>query len=711
MSLNPKLLQPRSVAVVGASEDTSKTRGKILRCLRDAGFAGSIYPVNPGGYEQIQGLKAYGALKDLPDVPDLLLVGIPGAGVPALIEEAAVAGCGGAVIFSSDVVPADMARATEMARRHGMSVLGPNTEGFYLPKAGLAATFAHVVEECIAHPLPARKARRPVAVVSQSGGIGFALFGRAVAEHLDLHSVVTTGNESDLEVLDFVERLVEDGEAGVILLFIEGLKNARRFSGIAAKAAQRGVPIVVMKVGRSEAGQRAAVSHTAHMAGADAAYDAAFERHGVVRVFDAEEMLAAGAALSLMPFIENGRIAVVTTSGGAGGWAADLLTAQGLAVPVLSAGLQRKLFEFMPAYASAGNPVDTTLAATENKGRGMLGIIEVLARSGEVDGIIINMGLSARGRVAGMAPELKPLLERCGVPVLFHSHIAPSQENLIALADIGAHGFPSFRACAAGLDALRRYGQFQKRLKQSGGTAVARTVLQPSPLLQPGRLPAGVLGEADTRELLVHYKIPVPPSALVNDADAAMRAAGEMGFPVVLKIQSPDIAHKTEAGGVELQVKAETLKAAYERLMGNVKRHAPQARIEGVQVQKMMPPGHELVVGMVNDVDFGPLVMLGFGGIYVEVLKDAVFAPPPIDRTEAMRMIDSLKASAILKGARGRPEADLEALAGLLASVAQLAADGDGCVDQIDFNPVLAYPTGQGVVAVDALVSVGPAKH
>ncbi|QHE84604.1 acetate--CoA ligase family protein [Hydrogenophaga sp. BPS33] len=707
MPLNPKLLAPGSIAVVGASEALGKTGGKILHCAKSAGFAGPIYPVNPGGHASLQGLKAYATLDDLPEVPDLLLISIPGAGVPALIEDAARRGCAGAVVFSSDVVPADMARAVDVARRAGMSVLGPNTEGLYVPQAGLAATFAHVVEECIAHPPPAFPSRRRVAVVSQSGGIGFALFGRALAAHLDLRSVVTTGNEADLEVLDFVERLVEQGDAGVILLFIEGLKDARRFATVAQRAAERQVPIVVMKVGRSEAGQRAAISHTAHLAGADTAYDAAFERHGVLRVFDVEEMLAAAAALSLMPFMTGHRVAVVTTSGGAGGWAADLLSAQGLEIPALSAGLQQALMVHLPAYASAGNPVDTTVAATEQKGRAMLAVIEALATSGEVDAVLLNMGLSAQGRIDGMAPAMQPLLARCGVPVLFHSHITPSAQNLQALAAIGAHGFPSFRACASGLDALRRYGRFQ----QQRATAQPGTLCPPpgrSPLLEPGALADGVLGEAQTRELVSHYRIPMPPSALVQDAKAAMAAAQGMGFPVVLKIQSPDIAHKTEAGGVELHVGEDTLHAAYERLMRNVRQHAPHARLEGVQVQKMMPPGHEMVVGVVNDADFGPLVMLGFGGIYVEVLKDVVFAPPPIAHAGALRMVDRLKASAILKGARGRPPADLDALAGFIVAVSQLAADADGVIDQIDFNPVLVYPKGQGVVAVDALVATRP---
>lgn len=703
MALHPRLLQPRSVAVIGASDDTGKTRGKILRCLIDAGYDGTVYPVNPGGYENIQGLRAYARLADLPEVPDLLVVGIPGAGVPALIEEAAALGCAGAVVLSSDVVVADLERSVAVARRHGMRVLGPNTEGFFLTRGRLAATFAHVIEEYAAHPPPPRRSRRPVAVVSQSGGIGFSLFGRAVHEHLDLHSVVTTGNEADLEVLDFVEHLVDGGEAGVILLFIEGLKDGRRLAAVAAKAASRQVPIVVMKVGRSEAGQRAAISHTAHLAGADAAYDAAFERHGVIRVFDAEEMLAVGAALSLMPFITGGRTAVVTTSGGAGGWAADLLSAQGLQVPPLSPALQQRIMQCVPPYASAGNPVDTTVAATDDQGRGMRGVVAALVESGEVDAVVVNMGLSPKGRVAGMAPWLAPLLERSAVPVLFHSHIAPSQENLVALADVGGHGFASFRGCAAGIDALRRYGCFLQRRR--GEAPPQRRAVGASPLLAPGRLAPGVLGEADTSALLAHYRIPVPPSALAADAAAARQAGRTMGFPVVLKIQSPDIAHKTEAGGVELGVQDEGLPAAFDRLLANVRRHAPQARLEGVQVQKMMPPGHEMVVGIVNDADFGPLVMLGMGGIYVEILKDVVFAVAPLTRAEALRMVDGLRTAAILKGARGRPAADLDALADFLVAAAELAADGEGAIDQVDFNPVLVYPRGQGVVAVDALVA------
>lgn len=704
--MTSRLFHPRSVAVVGASDDVRKTRGKVLRCLREGGFGGVIFPVNPG-HTSIQGLPAHASLSALPQVPDLVLVAVPGEGVPAIIAEAAELGCGAAIVFSSDVPEQAMAQAVAAARAHGMRIVGPNTEGMYLPKLGLAATFAHVVEECIAHPPVKRQSRRPVAVVSQSGGMGFSLFGRGVAEHLDFHSVITTGNEADLECLDFVEQLIDDGETGVIMLFIEGLKHARRFADVAQKAAQREIPLVVMKIGRSEAGQRAAVSHTAHLAGADAAYDAVFRRHGVTRVYDAEEMLSVAAAFSIMPFMQGDRVAVITTSGGAGGWAADLLSIQGLSVPPLSAGVQQQIRRLVPACASAANPVDTTVTVVEQAGKPLIGVIDALAESGEVDAILVNMGLGTRGRVAGMSGPLQEAIVRAGIPVLFHSHIQPSQENLSALADIAAHGFPSFRACALALDALRRYAGFQRNRQSAASTGEAPRVPHP-PWQGFGGQAGGVLDEAHTRSLLGHYAIPQPPTVLARTAEQAMSAARAMGFPVVLKIQSPDIPHKTEAGGVELNVTQDALAPTWDRLRANVSQRAPQARIEGVAVQKMMPPGHELVVGVVDDADFGPLVMLGAGGIYVEVLKDVVFAPPPINRDEALRMIDALKVAAILKGARGRPPADLPALADLLCGVAALAQAGDGFLDQIDLNPVIVYAEGKGVVAVDALVALKP---
>lgn len=686
---------PAAIAVVGAADDTTKLRGKLLKLALDSGYAGPVHPVHPKG-GTIQGRTAYASLADVPGGAELVLIATPGSSVPGVVAEAVAAGAKAAVILSSGV---DMAALQAAIGDSGLRYMGPNTEG-YFDLGGVAGTFAAVVEEALATERAGGRPGHKVSIVSQSGGLGFALFGRGLAENLDFHSVVTTGNEGDLECLDFVDHLLDEGESGVILMFVEGLKHPGRFVAVAAKAADKGVPIVVMKVGRSEAGQRAAVSHTAHLTGADTAYDAVFDRYGVIRVFDMEEMLAAAAALARFPQGRVRRAAVVSTSGGAGAWAADLLGVVGIDVPELSPALQAELMAFIPAFGSAANPVDVTAQAVEAGGRPLVQVLEKLQHSDEVDAIVVNMGLHKPGRIDALADLLGPLYAGATKPIAFHSHIAPHADNLRALAGLGGQGFHSFRGCAAGLAAIDRHAAFLEGWRAAEAPAAPRAAVADA-------VPAGVLDEAATASLLASYAIPVPPSALVTTADEALARARAMGFPVVLKIQSPDIAHKTEAGGVALNVGADDLRAAFDRVLASSRAHAPDARIEGVLVQKMMPRGHEFVIGVIRDPDFGPLVMLGAGGIYLEVLKDVVFAPVPISPAQAKGLIARLKTAPILAGARGQPPGDVDALAELVSRVADLAAT-EGNIDQLDLNPVFVYPVGGGVVAVDALAVAGP---
>jgi acetyltransferase len=692
---------PANVAVVGASEDTAKLRGKLLRLALESGFAGAVHPVNPKG-GLIQGRTAYPDLGSIPGGVELVLIATPGPTAPAIVEQAVAAGAKAAVILSSGV---DQAALTAAVGASGLRYIGPNAEG-YFTIGGLAATFAPVGEGALGEgDAPLRPGRR-VSIVSQSGGLGFALYGRGRSESLDFRAVITTGNEGDLECLDFVDHLLDEGESGVIAMFIEGLKAPARLAAVAAKAADRCVPIVVLKVGRSEAGQRAAQSHTAHLAGADTVYDAIFARYGVIRVFDQEEMLAATAALARYPHGRVRRAAIVTTSGGAGVWAADACGAVGIDAPQFSGALQQDLRQFVPAFGAAGNPVDLTAQAVEDGGRALLASLDRLARSDEIDAIIVNMGLARPGRVEELRGPLGAVLRSTAKPMLFHSHILPIQENFAALAILGGQGFHSFRGCAAALQALDRHAEFLERWRSR------------EPDVPPGAprcdvSEPGVLGEAATRALLQAYAIPAPAAALATSGGEAAQAAAALGLPVALKIQSRDIAHKTEAGGVALGLGPGDVERAYDRIVDNALRFAPNARIEGVLVQKMAAKGHEVVVGMLRDPDFGPLVMLGSGGVYLEVLKDVVFAPPPISRGEALRLIGQLRIAPMLAGARGQPPADIEALADLVSRIADLAL-AETSIDQLDLNPVFVYPQGQGVMAVDALIvagAAGQARH
>jgi len=687
---------PQSIAVVGAADDPSKMRGKLLKIALNSGHKGPIYPVHPKG-GIIQGKQGYTSLTEIPGGVELVLIATPGATVPGVVREAVAAGAKAAVILSSGV---DMAELADAIGDSGLRYMGPNCEG-YVSLDGAAATFAAVADTALSEERPALRPGRKVSIVSQSGGLGFALFGRGIKENLDFHAIVTTGNEGDLESLDFVDHLLDEGESGVIVMFIEGLKTPARFAEVAGKAADKGVPIVIMKVGRSEAGQRAAVSHTAHLTGADTAYDAMFERYGVIRVFDQEQMLSVAAALARFPHVPVKKVGVISTSGGAGAWAADLCGTAGLDVPVLSAPLQKDLSEWIPDFGSTANPVDVTANAVESGGGPLVSVLERLQQSEEVDAFIVNIGLHSPGRIQKLGERLGPVFANATKPILFTSHILPSDENMAALASLGGQGFHSYTACASALDAIGRYAAFQNKWK-------ARPPVAPVDAPKLRDLKPGVLDEADTRALIDAYAIPVPPTALASDRDSAARDAAAMGFPVVLKIQSPDISHKTEAGGVKLGVGAGEVEAAFDEIIANAKAYDPAARIEGVLIQKMMPKGHELVIGVIRDADFGPLVMLGSGGIYLEVLKDVVFAPPPISPEEAKQLILGLKTAPILAGVRGQKPADIDALAALVSRVAELARTETG-IEQIDFNPVFVYPEGEGVVAVDALaVAVDP---
>jgi len=695
-SVLQSFFNPRSIAVVGAADDPAKMRGKLLKITLASAYDGPVHPVHPKG-GIIQGQTAYTNLTQVPGGADLVMIATPGPTVPGVVREAVSAGAKAAVILSSGV---DMDELADAIGDSGLRYMGPNCEG-YIALDGAAATFAAVADAALAAGRPPRRPGRKVSIVSQSGGLGFALFGRGIRENLDFHAVVTTGNEGDLESLDFVDHLLDEGETGVLIMFIEGLKSPARFAEVASKAADKGVPIVMMKIGRSEAGQRAAVSHTAHLTGADTAYDAVFERYGVIRVFDQEELLSVAAALARFPHVPIDKVAIVSTSGGAGGWAADLCGIAGLDVPVLSEALQADLSQWIPEFGSTANPVDVTANAVEAGGVPLVHVLERLQDSDEVDAFIVNIGLHAPNRIAKLADILGPVFARARKPILFTSHIVPIAENMAALADLGGQGFHSYTGCAAALKGIGRYAAFQADWQRRGA-------IPPAAAPRLTTLTPGVLDEADTTALVTAYGIPVPPAALAKDRDAAAGEASAMGFPVVLKIQSPDISHKTEAGGVRLGVREGEVEAAFDEIMANAKAYDPEARIEGILVQKMMPKGHELVIGVIRDPDFGPLVMIGSGGIYLEVLKDVVFAPPPISPDEARRLILSLKTAAILKGVRGEKAADIDALAKLVSRVSELART-ETRIEQIDFNPVFVYPEGEGVVAVDALaVAIDP---
>ncbi|PWE31486.1 CoA-binding protein [Pararhodobacter marinus] len=687
-----RLFNPGSIAVIGASADLTKIRGRIMRALTDCATAARIYPISRST-DEILGLKTFASLAEVPEAVDLAIIVIGADKVIEALEDCAARGVGGALVFASGFAEGGNAHAehrmAEIAAQSGMRILGPNTLGFYSDANGVAASFSPIITEWIRARGPAyRPCTEGVDIVCQSGGLGFALHVRALLERIPVRHVVTTGNEADLGAIEVADYLLSTGGSRGILMFVEGFKNVDALESLAEKAAAQGVPIIINKIGKSDAGQRAAISHTAHLTGSDAIYDAVFRRLGMIRVSTPEEMLAAAAALAKLPPARGRRVAVVTTSGGTGGWAADIVSGEGLEVPEPSPALRKRLDAIIPGYGSSANPIDVTAAVVEDGGAGLGAVLQEVEASGEFDAALVIVSFSAPGRVKGMRAVLAPLLAARRIPILFHSAGLPHPENLEALDEIGGL-YQTLGAAGRGLRALAGYGAFLAAREQGRGPLV------PAATVDPGAPPA---------DLLKAYAIPTPPVGLATSADAAAALAEEMGFPVVLKIESPDIAHKTEAGGVFLNVAdPEAARRGYATILANVAQAAPGARIDGVQVQKMAPAGIEMVVGMTRDADFGPVVMLGFGGVYVEILRDSAVLPLPVGRDEALGMIHSLKGIEILQGARGRPPVDLEALAGIVAGVSALVTQTGDRFAEIDLNPVILYPEGQGAMVVDTL--------
>jgi acetate---CoA ligase (ADP-forming) len=705
-----RFLAPAAIAIIGASPDSSKIRGRLLHLLRENGYTGQLYPVNPS-YREMAGLRCFPSVGAIGAPVDLALVAIPAETVLAALEDCAAAGVGHAVIISSGFAEQGGAQAglqeeiAALARRTGLRVCGPNAEGFHNDVAHVAATFSPAVEVKPGEE-PLRATERRVGVVAQSGGMGFALFNRGRAQGLSFSSIVSTGNEADLTASDFFAHMARDTETSVILLFLESVRDPPVFLAAAAAAAAQGKPVVAVKIGRSAAGERAARSHTASMAGWNAAYDAAFAAHGIIRADDPDEAVAIAAAFATAPLARGPRVAVVTASGGAGAWAADALAGAGLSLPELSAPLQQAIGAFIPAYGSARNPVDITAQAVLTGG--LLRATELLCDSAEVDAVLAVVSLASEKRMSIDIAALKALVQRQAKPVLFYSYTLPSMLARRALAEAGLTVHTALGAVAAAMAALVRRGSFVPScdVAMPHPRAVARAAAVRTQLDQV----TDSISEYDAKELLAQAGITIAPHRLVREAAELDAAAAALGFPLALKVQSPDLPHKTEVGGVRLGIgDALALRQAYDAVLAELRRRRPEARLQGVLLQRMARPGVEVILGTIRDKGFGPLVMVGAGGVMTELFKDAAYRLAPVDAEGARQMLGELRVARLLDGFRGAPAADTDALVALVAQLSQFAVEHGDLVQEVELNPVIVHRAGEGCTIVDALLTVAKA--
>src|SRR5882724_10261034 len=577
---------PDSIALIGASRDQEKIPGRLLSMLRKNEFPGKIYPINPN-YGDIDGLKCYPAIADVGQPIDLAIVIIPARAVLGALEQCAAAGVKNAVIISSGFAEegGDSAAMQDaiaaLAKKTGMRISGPNAEGFYSEVQRVAATFSPTVDVKANEPRLIATIRR-IGIVAQSGGIGFAIYHRARALGIALSYVISAGNESDLGAGEFFEYMVQDASTDVILLFIEGIRDVEKFLAAARRAAEVGKPVIVTKVGRSGAGERAAASHTASMAGWSAAYDAVFAKYGFIVSNDLDEAVTIAAVLTTSPLPKGDRVGVLTVSGGAGIWGADTVSMQGLQVPELSEGIQSEIKTLLPSYGAARNPIDVTAQGVHTGG--LQKSIDLLAASDEVDAILVVLSLSSETRMPFKEAELKPVIDAQRKPIVFYSYTLPSDFARHTLAASGVVVLSGLTHVGVAMRRLVDYARFRP------APPADRAALPPSDL--SAHLKSTAYSESDSKALLRDAGIALPDEVLVTARDGLDAAIARIGFPLVMKNKSAEIPHKSEVGGVRINIttKGEAF-TAYRDLLENAERHRPNAAIQGVLVGPMAKKG------------------------------------------------------------------------------------------------------------------------
>ena len=687
------LFSPRSIAIFGASDDVTKIGGRPLQFLLRYGYAGGIYPINRKG-GLVQSLPAYASVDDVPEVPDLAVVAVPPAGVLDAVSGCARRGVKAAVILSAGFSEMGeegrllQEQIGEVARATGMRVVGPNCLGAIGVPDKSIATFSVALESSF--PVAGS-----VGIVSQSGNLGSFTLRLAGERGLGVSRMLTTGNECDVDIADAIASLASDPGTRVILCCMETCRDGAKLIRAMAMAREAGKPLVVLKVGVSEAGSEAAASHTGALACSDAVFDAVLRNGGAIRVPSIEQLLEVGHALSVVgpAHVPGGnRVAVLTASGGFGVLLADAASAQGLALPKLAAHTQERILSVVP-FAAPSNPVDMT-AQVSSRPEVLAQMLDAVARDASCDALILQ---SAN---AFHLPRLRDVF-LSALEQVRKDH--PSRLILLCAraprevrATLNGMGFPvveGIDAACATLAALLRFGA-------RGTTETAAAAIERMPLAAEA-----FATEASAKAVLSQAGLPVPREVIAANRDEALAAARALGFPLVLKIVSPDIAHKTEVGGVFVGVQSEAqLIEEYANLLARVALKAPEARIAGVLVAQMVQGGVELILGTKKDPVFGPMVMVGLGGIFAEIFKDVALQPAPVDEAQATAMLRSLKAFALLDGARGRPKADVQAAAKAVAALSRFATRHAQNVSEIDINPLVVLEQGRGAHALDALL-------
>lgn len=684
-----KLLDPKSIAVIGASERPGFGLSTCTNLLRSADTE-HIYFVNPRR-ESVLGRKCYDSISELPEQVDLCVLIVNKKMVPASLEEAAANGCGAAIVYASGYGETGDKEAEQelrdLAARLDMAIMGVNCAGYMNCTSGMYP-FGMIFNSAKSGG---------IAIISQSGKI---CLNMSQVDYMGFSYLISSGNSTCILIEDYIDYLIDDAATKVIGLYMEGIKNPQKFEKVLSKAARSRKPVVILKVGRSSKGSKVAASHTGSLSGSDKAFDAVCRKFGVIRVDDIEELLQVSHIMSVLPKLpEKPGFAAMCLSGGETGVCADIAAANGIEYPDFAPETVAKLKELLPDYATISNPLDMT-ATLSHDGPKYGAAIMAVASDPNVGMVLCGqtvLPLHKESDVIYPMSEGMVIASETGTkPVGLMNFFNSSRDDVIRTR-LEKAGVPLLPAATEGFKLLKYISNF------AGYDCNSRSLSLAIPEKHGSSKKA--LSEFASKKWLAEYGVKVPFSEVAADRAQLDRIAGEVRYPAVAKIESPDILHKSDIGGVKLNLKnAEELTAAYEEILANAAKNCPDAHINGVMVQEMLPQGVEVIIGVNNDPQFGPVILVGLGGVFVEVFKDVQLYPAPLNKAEAMEMISGLKGYKMLTGYRGSAPCDVDALAELIVQISDFAVANKDCIAELDINPVFVNEEGQGVDIADALI-------
>jgi acetyltransferase len=690
---------PGSVAVIGASRREGAVGHEAVKNLLNCGYPGKIFPVNPNA-DDILSLKCYPSVLSIEDDIDLGIVTVPAETVPKAAEEAGKKGLKGLIVISAGFKETGLEglkrenKLLEICRKYHMRLVGPNCLGLINTFTPINASFASQMPK-----------KGGIAFASQSGALCTAILDWAAKEGIGFSSIISLGNMADMDETDFMELLSKDPSTKAILIYVEGIKEGKNFLKVSPMVSRK-KPVVILKSGVSEAGVRAAASHTGSAAGSGVAYDVAFKKCGVLKASSIEELFNLGIAFSYQSVPHGRNVAIVTNAGGPSVVAADACSSHGLRMAWLSPETSESLRKGLPEAASWINPIDVLGDALADRYEFAL---KTLLPEDYIDSIIVILTPQAMTQPLETAKHMITLNSKFLDKSIFAVFMGGERIEK-AVKVLNEAGIPAYSQPEKAVLALAGMARYRDRLNRSVEEEYhtfkpdRETVQRILDRAKTERRPNLISVEA--RQLVQAYGISVPPSELAQNVRQAVNAASKIGYPVALKVVSPQILHKTDIGGVKLNINSEReIITAFNEIIRNANFFMPEARIFGVEVQKMVPAGKEVIVGMTRDAQFGPLIMFGLGGIYVNILKDFSFRLAPVSVQEASEMMAETKSYALLRGVRGERSSDISSIANTILKISQMSMDFEE-ISEIDINPLFAYERGKGVLALDVKIIV-----